>query len=137
MKKTKQITIFSGCVIHEDKVLMVKRNEEECPEAHLKWEFPGGKVDFGETPEESVFREIFEETGVKAKIIKLLPFVNTTYWEYEWGTQQTLCFVFLCEFISQVKIEKDHHVEEISWMETKKIMSLDCLPGTKEVLVYL
>lgn len=49
-KTTKQITIFSGAVVKGDQILMVQRTEEECPEAHLKWEFPGGKVDFGETP---------------------------------------------------------------------------------------
>lgn len=137
MQKTKQITVFSGCVAREGKILMVLRNEPECPAAHLKWEFPGGKVDFGETPEESVAREILEETGVSVKVVKLLPRVWTSYWEYDWGTQQTLCFVYMCEFISQAKVAKDHHVEKIDWIKIEEIEKIATLPGTNEVLSFL
>lgn len=137
MQKTKQITVFSGCVIKGDKVLMVLRNEPECKEAHLKWEFPGGKVDFGETPEESVAREIFEETGVKVKVKRLIPWVGTAYWEYNWGTQQTLCFVYECEFVSQQEVEKDHHVEKIEWVNIVEVKKLPSLPGTHEILDLL
>lgn len=137
VKKTKQITVFSGCVLRDGKILMVLRNEPECVEAHLKWEFPGGKVDFGETPEESVRREILEETGVEVSVKDLIPWVGTSYWEYEWGTQQTLCFVYLCEFVSQKEVEKDHHVEKIDWIPVEDIKELPSLPGTNEVLTFL
>lgn len=137
MKKTKQITVFSGCVVRDDTVLMVLRNEPECVEAHMKWEFPGGKVDFGETPEESVRREILEETGVEVSVKELIPWVGTSYWEYEWGTQQTLCFVYRCEFVSQKEVEKDHHVEKIEWVKNEEIKKLETLPGTKEVLALI
>ncbi|OGH10481.1 MAG: hypothetical protein A2857_00745 [Candidatus Levybacteria bacterium RIFCSPHIGHO2_01_FULL_36_15] len=133
-KAAKQIAVFSGCVIKDGCVLMVLRNEKECPKAHLKWEFPGGKVNFGETPEKSVAREILEETGVVIKIKKLLPFVQTSYWEYEWGVQQTLCLVYLCNFVRQRKILKDHHVEKIDWIRIDEVLKLPTLPGTKEVL---
>ncbi len=137
MKKTKQITVFSGCVVKDGKVLMSLRSEPECPAAHMKWEFPGGKADFGETPEECVAREILEETGVEVKVIKLLPEVWTSYWEYDWGTQQTLCFVYLCEFVSQTEVEKDHHVEKIEWIKIEDIKELPSLPGSNEVLTFL
>jgi 8-oxo-dGTP diphosphatase len=137
MKKTKQITVFSGCVVKDGKILMSLRSEPECPEAHMKWEFPGGKADFGETPEECVAREILEETGVEVKVLKLLPKVWTSYWEYDWGTQQTFCFVYVCEFISQKEVEKDHHVEKIEWKKIEDIEKLATLPGTKEVLRLL
>ena len=133
--KTKQITVFSGAVIKDGKILMALRTEEELPDAHMKWEFPGGKVDFGETPAETVVREIYEETGVRAKVIKLIPDVYTSYWNYDWGTQQTLCFVYLCEFISQDEIvEKDHHIEKIDWFELEKVKDLETLPGTNEII---
>ena len=72
-KVTKQITVFVGLVVHSGKLLMVKRDEPEVKGAHLKWEIPGGKVDFGETPEESIVREIKEEIGVNVKVKGLLP----------------------------------------------------------------
>ena len=131
----KQITIFSGCVVNNDKVLMAQRDEVECPEAHLKWELPGGKVDFGETPAEAVAREIWEETGRKVKVVKLLPYVQTVYWDYEWGKQQTLCFCYLRELIEDGKPqEKDHHIEKIEWIPIEKAKTLPSLPGVTEIL---
>ena len=62
-KVNKQITVIVGLVIREGKLLMVKRHEPEVKGAHMKWEFPGGKVDIGETPEQAIVREVKEETG--------------------------------------------------------------------------
>lgn len=130
----KQITVFSGVVLKDGKVLLVQRDEKECPEAHLKWEFPGGKVDFGETPQESIVREIYEETGVKVKINRMLPFTQTSYWKYSWGKQQTLCFIYLCDFINQEKVKGDHHVKDVVWVELNRVKKLSTLPRTLEIL---
>lgn len=133
-KEVKQITVFSGVVVKNGTVLMSLRDEEECKDAHMKWEFPGGKCDFGETPQEAVKREFLEETGVEIEVIKLLSYVATNYWKYEWGTQQTLCFVFLCQFKRQREVQKDHHVASIEWIDIEKAKTISSLPGTKEVL---
>ena len=131
----KQITVFCGCLIRDGKILMIQRNEEECPQAHLKWEFPGGKVDYGETPQESLEREFLEETGITIKVKKLIPYIKTNYWKYEWGEQQTLCFYFICELIKEEKPkEKDHHVEKIAWIKLDEIKNLPTLPGINETL---
>lgn len=53
----------------------------------------GGKVDFGETPEESIIREIKEEAEVIAEVKRLHPTVYMKYWDYPWVIQQTLLFV--------------------------------------------
>ena len=130
----KQITVFSAVVVKDKKVLLNLRKENELPEAHLKWEYPGGKVDFGETPQEAVVREVFEETGIRIKVERLLPYVQTNYWKYPWGNQQTLCFIFLCSFVKQEEVPNDHHVEEFDWIEINKVKDLDSLPGTDEIL---
>jgi mutator protein MutT len=130
----KQITVFSGCLIQDGKVLLVQRDEEECKDAHMKWEFPGGKVDFGETPEQAIVREFEEETGYRVKVEKLLPYVATNYWDYAWGRQQTLCFVFVCNFIKEVTHKKDHHVNKIKWFSFDEVAGLSSLPGTVEIL---
>lgn len=130
----KQITVFSAVVLNDNKVLLVLRKEDELPEAHLKWEYPGGKVDFGETPQEAIVREVLEETGIKVKVNRLLPYVQTNYWKYPWGNQQTLCFVFVCDFIKQESRTPDHHVERIDWIEFEKVNDLPSLPGTMEIL---
>lgn len=131
----KQITVFAGVLIKDNKVLLNLRNEPEAKDAHLKWEFPGGKCDFGETPQEAVVREFKEETGRVVKVKQLLPYVETNYWDYEWGRQQTLCFVFLCELIKDGEPEvQDHHVEKVEWVDLDKVDIENSLPGTKEIL---
>ncbi|MEO6508955.1 MAG: NUDIX domain-containing protein [Patescibacteria group bacterium] len=130
----KQIVVFSGCLVKDGKILMVQRDEEECEDAHMKWEFPGGKVNFGETSEQALEREFREETGVEVKAMKLLPFVQTVYWNYNWGKQQTLCFVYICSFVKEISHKKDHHVNKIAWFSPDQILKLPTLPGTTEII---
>lgn len=136
-KKTKQILVVVGLVIKKGKVLMVQRNEPEAKDAHLKWEFPGGKVDFGETPEQAVVREIQEETGIVCKVKRFLPVTVTTNWEYSWGTQHTIIIGFECEFVSVENRKEDHHVEDIEWVALDEVLKRDNLPGSVEFLEAL
>lgn len=71
---------------------------------------------------------------MRAKVIRLIPNVYTSYWNYEWGTQQTFCFVYVCEFLSQDNVEKDHHVEKIDWIELDRVKDLESLLGTNEII---
>jgi 8-oxo-dGTP diphosphatase len=135
--KKKQITVMVGLVVRDNTVLMVKRHEPEVEGAHLRWEFPGGKVDFGETPEQAIIREIKEETGVIARVKRLLPRTFTTNWDYPWGIQHTLLFGFECEFVSEEKRQKDHHVENVEWVRIDEVLKRDNLPGAKEFLESL
>lgn len=130
----KQITVFAGALVKDGKILMVLRHEPENEKAHLKWEYPGGKVDFGETPQQSVEREFMEETGIEVKATELLPFIQVSYWDYEWGRQQTLCFMFLCEFIAEHERPHDHHIADIKWFDIGEVKNLNSLPGTMEVI---
>ncbi|MDO8269699.1 MAG: NUDIX domain-containing protein [Candidatus Levybacteria bacterium] len=129
---TRQITVFVGLVVKDGKILLVRRNEPEVTGAHMKWEFPGGKADFGETSEEAIVRELREETGVIATVKRLLPHVQTVYWDYPWGTQHTIIFGFECEYVSSKKRKKDHHVESIAWVPLEKYYEYQTLPGGKE-----
>lgn len=136
-KKVKQITVFIGLVVKDNKILMVKRNEPEVKGAHMKWEFPGGKVDFGETPKEAVGRELLEETGVEVEVGRLLPYVHTSYWDYPWGVQHTLIFGYECKFLNQYARVDDHHVNSIKWVPLNEVSHLESLPGDKEFLEAL
>jgi 8-oxo-dGTP diphosphatase len=133
----KQVVVVCGVVKKGNKILMLRRNERENPQAHLKWEFPGGKIEFSESPEEALKREVIEEAGAEVEINRLLPYIQTSYWDYEWGIQKSICLIYLCEFVSQLKILRDHRVADIQWFETEEIEKLDSLPGTNEIIDIL
>jgi len=130
----KLIHVFTGVVKDDEgKILFVNRKEEELPNADGKWEIPGGKVDFGEKPEESLEREIFEETGYKVNAFKLLPKTWTSRWQYPDFEQHTVIMCFECKLLSKDQvIQDDHHVNEIRWIKKEELENYDCLPGVKE-----
>ncbi len=133
----KQITVILGVCVKDNHLLLIQRYEPECPDAHMRWELPGGKVDFGETIEEAIVREFKEETGITVTIKKLLPSTQVSYWKYEWGTQQTLLIFYACTFVKQEKVQRDHHVQVVKWVPLEQVKNLNTLPGIKEILPYL
>jgi 8-oxo-dGTP diphosphatase len=126
-KVQKQLFVVVGCIIRDGTVLMTKRTEEECVDAHMKWELPGGKVDFGENPEEAIVREIFEETGLTVEVERLLPYVHVNYWDYDWGKQQTFIVCYKCRYISGTESKEDHHIDSVEWIDLNHVLELDLL----------
>ncbi len=61
-----QLQIVCGCLIENDRVFIARRLGKDAG----LWEFPGGKVENGESQEEAVIRELEEELSIKAKSLK-------------------------------------------------------------------
>lgn len=92
---------------------------------HKGWVFPKGLIGDnikGEKSEQTAVREVEEETGVKAKIIKKLP-NPATYW-YVWQGDKRFKTViyFLMEFVSGDIKNHDHEMSEVEWIETEKVL---------------
>lgn len=135
-KIRKQFIIVKSLVTNDEgEVLFVIRKMEELKEAHNKWEFPGGKVDFGETPEETAVRESKEETGYDIKIDYLLPKILSSKWESKEREAQQILICYACSIVDGKVTLKDHGVSEIKWFKIEDApKDSECLPGTIEFL---
>ena len=132
----KTIFVFKGIIFDNQKrVLIDNRKEEIWDDANGKWEVPGGKIEFGETPEEAVKREVFEETGYKVNVKKIVPYENTTVWDYPNCKQHTVVFYYECELSSNNHVGcNDSKINTFKWINKSEISNYSFLPGTKEAI---
>lgn len=80
--------VVAGIVLNEDKILIAKRAKGEKMEG--KWEFPGGKIEKGETPEEALIREFKEELSVD---INVHGYFCKSIYKYEFGEIRLLAYM--------------------------------------------
>ena len=91
------------------------------------WEFPGGKVESGESPEDALKREILEELDTKIVIEKLLTTVD-----YDYPKFHLTMHCFVCSIESGSLTLKEH--EAARWLKLSEIYSVDWLPADKVVV---
>ena len=96
-----------------------RRNDRHA----LKWEFPGGKVEFGETPHEALVRELQEELQIDAEVgTELARYEH----EYPSGSRVHLLFFVVLAFTGELK---GRVFEQISWINLSSLPELDFLDG--------
>lgn len=108
--------VVCAVIIKDDLVFCTRRDGKgECA---YKWEFPGGKIEPGETKEEALLREIKEELNSDIKIKKFLTTIN-----HEYNTFNLTMHVYICELINDnpVLIE---HIESM-WCNKGELKKLD------------
>lgn len=101
------IPVVTGLIHRDGKILLGKR-----PKGSLQgqWEFPGGKIEIGETPEEALKRELTEELGIEADIGPLRLAATHTY-----GDRGVLILFFDVVFWKG-EVKSKHHVE-LKWVD--------------------
>ena len=134
----KQIPVALAMITDvEGKILLARRNDPSIPDAHDLWEFVGGKVEFGETPEEALVREVREETGLDVKIEKLLPKVHTSMWQKDNGDElQVFLFLYACTIIGGALHESpvDPKISELRFIMLDDIPQYLMIPKDLEIL---
>ena len=95
------ITVTCAVIVHENKILVTQRGPQM--KHPLKWEFPGGKLEHNETPEQCIHREIFEELNIRISLVKQLSTVI-----HDYGSIKIALIPFLSEFKSGSLTLKEH-----------------------------
>ena len=94
------------------------------------WEFPGGKVESGERPEEALKREIQEELDTKIVVER---FITTV--EYDYPKFHLIMHCYICSIESGSLTLKEH--EAARWLKLSEIDSVDWLPADRVVVDLL
>ena len=114
-----------AAVIHDGgRILATQRGYGEFKD---KWEFPGGKIEAGESREEALRREIREELDTEINIGKLLCTV-----EYDYPAFHLTMHCYLCSVVSGTLVLKEH--ESARWLPAEALESVDWLPADLQIL---
>jgi len=134
-EKRQNLVVIAAIRDAEGRILLQKRLDPLIPDAHGKWEFPGGKIHFGERPEEALCREVREEIGCEILPLRLLPSIQSSIWSRTDGEiQQVFIVCFEATLVSGIPQPLDKKVGEVRWYEKQDVASLDTLKGIKDFI---
>ena len=120
----KVIEVVAAIIIDKEKVFATQRGYGEFKDG---WEFPGGKMEQGETPQQALKREIQEELDTEIEVGELLDTV-----EYDYPSFHLTMHCFLCTIKSGDLVLKEH--EAAKWLTRETLDSVDWLPADKGVI---
>ena len=130
MDQKKIIAVSAAVIVSDGRIFATQRGYGDWKDY---WEFPGGKIEPGETPRQALVREIEEELETE---ITVGPFLKTV--EYDYPKFHLTMHCFLCELISDHVVLLEH--EATKWLDRDELDSVDWLPadlGLVECLMQL
>jgi 8-oxo-dGTP diphosphatase len=136
MENKRQLIVVIALIKDENgNTLLQKRVDAMIPSADGKWEFPGGRIDYGESPEDAIKRECGEEIGCEIEVEGLLPLVQSTIWKRADGdSQHVLVFCYRARLKKGTPSPLDKKVSEVRWFSSEEIVELNTLSGIKELI---
>ena len=120
----KNIKVVAAIIINKDKVFATQRGYGEFKDG---WEFPGGKIEKGETPEQALEREIQEELETKIQVNEKIDTV-----EYDYPNFHLSMDCFICNIIEGNLILKEH--EAAKWLSKEELYSVNWLPADEGLI---
>lgn len=107
-----------ACAIIEDNDLVLAAQRHESMSLPLKWEFPGGKIEAGESPQQCLERELLEELGITVQIERQLPASSHRYADFA-----ITLYPFVCRLDRGELTLLEH--EAIIWIAPERMYDLD------------
>ena len=123
----KRIHVVAAIICHNDRFFATQRGYGEWKDY---WEFPGGKIEEGETPEEALRREIREELDTEIDVGRKITTV-----EYDYPSFHLSMECFLATVVEGELVLKEH--EAAKWLQKEELDSVGWLPADREVIELL
>ena len=120
----KRIEVVAAIIVRDHKVFATQRGYGEWKDW---WEFPGGKIEEGESPQDALKREILEELNADISVGELL---DTIEWDYPTFHLTMHCFV--CSLLSESLHLNEH--EASAWLTADTLRSVRWLPADLALL---
>ena len=125
----KTVNVVAAIIIRNDSdekkyVFATQRGYGEFKDG---WEFPGGKIEAGESPQDALVREIREELATQISVVERIGTI-----EYDYSTFHLSMQCFACQVISG-KLELLEH-ENAAWLAKENLHSVDWLPADITIL---
>lgn len=120
----KTIEVVAAIILRDGQVFATQRGYGEF---QGWWEFPGGKIESGESPKEALKREIREELDAEIEVGELL---QTVEWDYPNFHLTMHCFI--CSLISESLHLNEH--EAATWLSSETLRSVKWLPADEILL---
>ncbi|MCI8421302.1 MAG: (deoxy)nucleoside triphosphate pyrophosphohydrolase [Clostridia bacterium] len=128
MKKTLQVV--GAIVIKDDRILAVKRGENKNKAVAYRYEFPGGKIEQGETPSQALKRELIEEMNYDVEVGEKFMSVS-----YEYDDVIVNLHTYLCRPLSDVYTLNEHIDEK--WLLPSELFSVEWAPADYDIIMSL
>lgn len=119
------LLVTAAVIFDGERVLLTRRPDNKRHPG--LWEFPGGKVDPGESPEEALCREIREELNADIQVVGIFEVV---YYRYDWGT--VLILAYRCQLLTNTL--RNIGVAEHRWVCPRDLAGFSILPADQPII---
>ncbi len=123
----KSIEVVAAVIVNDDKIFATQRGYGDFKDM---WEFPGGKMEQGESREDALIREIQEELDTEISVDKFLCTV-----EYDYPTFHLTMHCFICSILKGDLVLREH--EAAKWLTRDELYSVDWLPADISVVTEI
>ena len=126
-----ELTVVAACILRDSKILVCQRRRDDSHA--LQWEFPGGKVEAGETPQEALLRELREELGIDSIIGRELFRTRHRYREF----RPELELIFFQASVDRGALLQNLVFEGFEWADPATLPQYNFLQADEEFVELL